>query len=86
MNGNFEKIREKIYDLEMMYGEIGMLIEIIKDFGEYNDEVLEGTEKMHYIAAVLAEKSFEYKKCLAEFIPEFQKMCKSCNGAESGLR
>jgi len=76
MTNDFTEIREKIYDLEMKYEEIGMLIEIIKDFGEYSAEFADGAEKMVFLAAVLQEKSIAYKKMLAEFIPEFQQTFK----------
>lgn len=73
MNKNFNGIREKVYDLEMYFEQIVMLAEIIKDFGDYNDELLNGAEKMQFLAEMLSVKCSEYKKILEEFIPELQK-------------
>lgn len=73
MNENTNDLKEKIYDLEMAYEEISMLIDIIKEFGEYNAELPDGAEKMHFLTSILSEKSSRYKTILSEFIPEFQK-------------
>lgn len=73
MNKNTNDLKEKIYDLEMAYEEISMLIDIIKEFGEYNAELPDGAEKMHFLTSILSEKSSRYKTILSEFIPEFQK-------------
>lgn len=77
MNTNVSELRDKIYDLEMSYEEISMLIDIIKEFGEYNAELPNGGEKMYFLTSILAEKSLKYKKLLAEFIPKFQEQFKN---------
>ena len=72
MNDNFNGIRENLYDLEMDFEQIVMLAEIIKNFGDYSDEVSGGAEKIVCLAEILTQKCNEYKTMLCEIIPVLQ--------------
>lgn len=71
MNNYSKSLRDRVYDLEVTFEEISMLIHILKDFGEYNSDLPDAAEKMHFLAGLLSEKSQEYKLILGEFIPAF---------------
>ena len=66
-------LKAEIYDIEVALSQETFLMEIMKDFGEYNSEASEGVDKMTYMLNILYEKHVKLTEKLDEFIPRLQK-------------
>ena len=66
-------LKAEIYDIEVALSHETFLMEIMKDFGEYNSEASEGVDKMTYMLNILYEKHVKLTEKLDEFIPRLQK-------------
>ncbi len=73
MNKNNYTIKDRVYDLEIYFEPIYLLSEIIKDFGDYSSDIVNGAEKMQIMAEILSEKCCDYKRFLVDLIPEIRK-------------
>ncbi len=66
-------LKAEIYDIEVALSQETFLMEIMKDFGEYNSEASDGVDKMTYILNILYNKHLKLREKLDEFIPRLQK-------------
>lgn len=73
MNDETTKLKTDVYDIEAALAQQQFLLEIIKDYGEYNSENSDGVDKMTYLINILYEQQKKLRKKLDDFIPMLQK-------------
>lgn len=66
-------LKAEIYDIEAELSQETFLMEIMKDFGEYNSEASEGVDKMTYMLNILYNKHLSLIEKLDDFIPRMQR-------------
>lgn len=76
MNEEILKLKTDIYDIEAGFAQLQYMIEIIKDYGEYNSDHSDGVEKMTYLVNLLYQQHLTIREKLEEFIPGFQNQIK----------
>lgn len=73
MNEEIEKLKIYVYEIEASLAHQQFMLEIIKDFGEYNSENSDGVDKMTYMINILHNHQKALRKKFDDFIPKFQK-------------
>lgn len=73
MRNEKTELKTEIYDIEVAISQELFLMEIMKDFGEYNSESSEGVDKMTYLLNLLYDKHTLLAEKLDDFIPKLQK-------------
>ena len=73
MNEEIEKLKTYVYEIEASLAHQQFILEIIKDFGEYNSENSDGVDKMTYMINILHNDQKALRKKFDDFIPKFQK-------------
>lgn len=73
MSEEIDKLKTDVYEIEASLAHQQFMLEIIKDFGEYNSENSDGVDKMTYMVNLLHAQQKTLRKKFDEFIPRFQK-------------
>lgn len=73
MSEEMDKLKTDVYEIEASLAHQQFMLEIIKDFGEYNSENSDGVDKMTYMVNLLHAQQKTLRKKFDEFIPRFQK-------------
>lgn len=73
MKKEIAKLKTDIYEIEASLAQQQFLLEIMKDFGEYNSDNSDGVDKMTYLVRTLLESQINLRSKLEDFIPQFQK-------------
>jgi len=76
MKNKLKKLSTEVYEMEASLARQQLILEIMKDFGEYNSENSDGVDKMMFLVNILYRNQRNLRKKLDEFIPEFQKNCR----------
>lgn len=70
MNDENNLLKDDINILKREFESIYLLSEVIKDFGKYDAEIINGRDKMQILTEILAEKCAGYKNFVAELTPK----------------
>ncbi len=73
MKNEKSDLKTEIYEIEADLSQETFLMEIMKDFGEYNSESSDGVDKMTYMLNVLYKRHLKLKERLNDFIPRMQR-------------
>ena len=73
MKNEKSDLKTEIYEIEADLSQETFLMEIMKDFGEYNSEGSDGVDKMTYMLNMLYKRHLRLKERLNDFIPRMQR-------------
>lgn len=77
MKATISKLRTDLYDIEAAFAKQQFLLEIIRDYGEFNSENSDGVDKMTYLINILYLQQKRLRKSLDEYIPRLQRYFKT---------